>query len=169
VKGCFTVILKPLGSLSSILITKLLITIMLTDQDTDSKRFCARHYCWYDGKGKDCSQWPWKAAESACHGTTFQCLHLSQLWSLVPISSWADRENFWKILLSASGAYALTTQLRCLGPVDSLGIYILYIQDYIVKSAMATMPCPGLAVSLCTISFGDWLWPSLANRHSMIW
>jgi len=33
--GCFTLILKPLGSLSIILITRLLITIM-TDQDTDS-------------------------------------------------------------------------------------------------------------------------------------
>ena len=31
--GCFKVILKPLGSLSTILITKSLITIMITDQD----------------------------------------------------------------------------------------------------------------------------------------
>jgi len=47
VMGCFTVILKvkPLDSLSTILITRLLITIMITDQDTDcdSKYFCARH------------------------------------------------------------------------------------------------------------------------------
>jgi len=42
--GCFTVILKSLGFLSTILITRLLITIMITDQDTDSKDFCARHY-----------------------------------------------------------------------------------------------------------------------------
>jgi len=42
------VILKPLGSLSTIPITRLLITIIITDQDTDSetdsKYFCARHY-----------------------------------------------------------------------------------------------------------------------------
>jgi len=37
VMGCFTVILKPLGSLSTIFITRLLITIMISDQDTDSK------------------------------------------------------------------------------------------------------------------------------------
>jgi len=37
--GCFTVILYPLGSLSTILITRLLITITITDQDTDSKYF----------------------------------------------------------------------------------------------------------------------------------
>jgi len=41
--GCFTVILKPLGSLSTILITRLLITIMIIDQDTDFKYFCDRH------------------------------------------------------------------------------------------------------------------------------
>jgi len=41
VMGCFTVILKPVGSLSTILITRPLITIMITDQDTDSKYFCA--------------------------------------------------------------------------------------------------------------------------------
>ena len=39
--GCFTVILRPLGSLSAILITRLLVTIMITDQDTDTKYFCA--------------------------------------------------------------------------------------------------------------------------------
>jgi len=33
---------KPLGSLSTILITRLLITIIIIDQDTDSKYFCAR-------------------------------------------------------------------------------------------------------------------------------
>ena len=37
--GCFTVILKPLGSLSTILITRLPVTIILTDQDTDFKSF----------------------------------------------------------------------------------------------------------------------------------
>jgi len=35
--GCFTVNLKLLGSLSPILVTRLLITKVITDQDTDSK------------------------------------------------------------------------------------------------------------------------------------
>ena len=42
--GCFTVILKPLGFLSTILLTRLLITIIVTDQDTDSKFCCACHW-----------------------------------------------------------------------------------------------------------------------------
>ena len=37
--GCFKVILKPLGSLSTTLITRWLITIMITAQVTDSKYF----------------------------------------------------------------------------------------------------------------------------------
>jgi len=43
--GSFAVILKPLGSFSTILITRLLITSIITDQDTNSKYFCACH--WY--------------------------------------------------------------------------------------------------------------------------
>ena len=42
VMGYFTAILKPLGSLSTILITRLLITIIITDRDTDCKHFSAR-------------------------------------------------------------------------------------------------------------------------------
>ena len=35
---------KTLDSLSTILMTRLLITIIVTGQDTDSKYFCARHW-----------------------------------------------------------------------------------------------------------------------------
>jgi len=35
--------LKPLGSLSTILITRLPIIIVITAQDTDFKYICARH------------------------------------------------------------------------------------------------------------------------------
>jgi len=47
--GCFAVVLKPLGSLSTILITRLLLTKIITGQDTDSKYFSA-HHCYLTGK-----------------------------------------------------------------------------------------------------------------------
>jgi len=42
--GCFKVILKPHGYLSTILITKSLITIIIIDQDTISKYLRACHW-----------------------------------------------------------------------------------------------------------------------------
>jgi len=91
--GCFTVILKPLGSLSTILITRLLVTIIITETLTTNISVLAT-------KVQEEKQ---ELSSSLCQLLEFPAVAIETVWRSQHCRlSWVARAQLFDFLFSSS-------------------------------------------------------------------